>query len=347
MLSRQIFGLERPESPSERLLSRILNKLIHLDLSDDVTVDNRSVPAQGGYADVYIGQSRRYGRKVAVKRLRLHVGGNWDVVKNFAKEIRIWSELNHKNVLPLLGYMIEGNYMSLVSEWMERGSLRSCMPKLSTRDLFIMSIGIADGLAYLHSRNVIHSDLKTDNVLVSLDGTPLLTDFGVSRLESSSTTGYNTETVRGSTRWLSFEFFEISDDDLPPPTHNEKTDVWSLGMTILELITGDVPYASIKNDLRVMFTIVKGLLPSEPTYTGSPSDISLKRYMWSICQVCWTKNPAQRPSAATILGKMERYRRDNFAVSSYRYELRSSSSNSLPAKPVTRCLVLDHTATFL
>ncbi len=65
-------------------------------------------------------------------------------------------------------------------------------------------------------------------------GTPLLTDFGISRLESSSTTGYNTESVRGSTRWLAYEFFEISDnDDDPPPGHNEKTDVWSYGMTLL------------------------------------------------------------------------------------------------------------------
>ncbi len=73
-----------------------------------------------------------------------------------------------------------------------------------------------------------------DNVLVSDMGIPLLTDFGISRLESSSTTGYNTESVRGSTRWLAYEFFEISDnDDDPPPGHNEKTDVWSYGMTLL------------------------------------------------------------------------------------------------------------------
>lgn len=62
----------------------------------------------------------------------------------------------------------------------------------------------------------------------------MLTDFGISRLESTSTTGYNTETLRGSTRWLAYEFFQISDnDDDAPPGHTEKTDVWSYGMTVL------------------------------------------------------------------------------------------------------------------
>lgn len=69
---------------------------------------------------------------------------------------------------------------------------------------------------------------------MSSSGVPLLTDFGISRLESSSGTGYNTDSVRGSTRWLAYEFFQISDnDDDPPPGHNKKTDVWSYGMTLL------------------------------------------------------------------------------------------------------------------
>jgi len=301
--------VERTASPSEKLLSHVLSRLSHLDLSGNIIVDEYLVPSQGGYADVFKGYCSSLNRTVAVKRLRLHVGANWDVDKNFAKEIRIWSELVHPNVLPLLGYMIEGSYPSLVSEWMEKGSLRSRMMELSTTELYFMSLGIASGLAYLHSRNVIHADLKSDNVLVSSTGTPLLTDFGISKLQSSSTTGYNTETIRGSTRWLACEFFEISDnDDEPPPTHNEKTDVWSFGMTILELLSGDVPYASIKNDLRVMFAIVQGQLPAKPQIMGSSLDASIRSYMWEICCRCWIKDPIERPSIAELLEGMERYR---------------------------------------
>jgi len=293
---------------SEKLLSHSLTGRSHLDLTGNVIEEKSFIAAQGGYADVYKGSCLIRGKRVqvAIKRLRIHVGVDWDVVKNFAKEIRVWAKLSHPNVLPLLGYTMEGKYPSLLSEWMERGSLKFCMTKLSMSELFSMAVGIAQGLSYLHSNGVIHCDLKTDNVLVSDVGTPLLTDFGISRLQSSSTTGYNTESVRGSTRWLAYEFFDISDnDDDAPPGHNEKTDVWSYGMTLLELITGDVPYAYIKNDLRVMFAIVNGQLPCEPSFTGSSSDVALRRYMWSICHSCWIKDPMRRPSIAELLRDME------------------------------------------
>ncbi len=162
-----------------------------------------------------------------------------------------------------------------------------------------------------------------DNVLVSDTGTPLLTDFGISRLDSASTTGFNTDSVKGSTRWMSYEFFIDKDEDAPP-RHNEKTDVWSYGMTVLvsasfrcsrsvclssylqELITGGIPYSYIQYNFRVVLKIAKGELPSEPSFTGSSSDVALRSYMWSICNRCWIKDPKQRPSIAKVLEDMER-----------------------------------------
>lgn len=72
--------VERTASPSEKLLSRVLSRLSHLDLSENVIVDN-FVPAQGGYADVFKGYCSSLNRTVAVKRPRLHVGADWDVAK--------------------------------------------------------------------------------------------------------------------------------------------------------------------------------------------------------------------------------------------------------------------------
>jgi len=222
-------------------LSNLLNELHHLDLSGEVVIDGRR-PLYGGCADVFKGYLVVENKPVAVKRLRIYPGSNNDVSKNILKEIYVWSKLSHTNVLPLLGYVIEQNYPSLVSEWMVKGSLRSYMNMLSTARLFVMAIGIARGLRYLHVKGVIHADLKTDNVLISSSGDPLLADFGISRLASSSTIGFTTDSVRGSTRWMACELLVISEnEDDGPPRHNEKTDVWSYGMTLLELISGNVP----------------------------------------------------------------------------------------------------------
>ncbi|KLO07661.1 kinase-like protein [Schizopora paradoxa] len=300
---------------SEGLLALVLNKVSdHLDLTGKVILNDEPVAVRGGFSDVFKGYCPTMDKKVAVKRLRLHVGGNWDVIKYFANAIRIWARLSHPNVMHLLGYTVEGGYRSLVSEWMENGSLRVHMVKLSTEELFSMAIGIAKGLCYLHSNKVIHSDLKADNVLVSPTGEPLLADFGISKLEASSSSspaGLSTESVRGSTRWLAYEFFEIRDDDndaFGRSSHNEKTDVWAFGMTILELLSGDVPFAKIRNDLKVIFAIVNKTLPSEPALSdGEPASDALRGYMWTICSRCWTMEPAQRPTMGELLKEMEEY----------------------------------------
>jgi len=166
----------------------------------------------GGAADVFVGYFVGTNAKVAVKRLRLNILGDENIAKNIAKEIRIWSDLEHPNVLPLLGYRIEGDYPSLVSSWMEKGSLREYMLKIGRKETVVMILGIARGLEYIHStNNGIHSDVKSDNVLVSPEGTALLTDFGISRMDALSA-GYTTRSVGGSTRWQAFELLDIKND---------------------------------------------------------------------------------------------------------------------------------------
>jgi len=183
------------------------------------------------------------------------------------------------------------------------------MDELSMHERFAMSLGTAKGLCYLHDIDIVHGDLKADNVLVSPSGQPLLADFGLSGMKQSpySEGLYDTETSRGSTRWMAYDFYHHDQSETLRP--NVKTDVWAFGMTELELLTSERPYAHIRSDERTMTEIVKGRLPPKPIIRSSDPDASLKRFMWSVCRKCWAKNPKKRPCTRDVLNEMLEYRR--------------------------------------
>jgi len=307
----QASAIETPPyrpSPAE-VLARVLEARPHLNLTGKVFVEPKAIMKKhGGAADVFEGTIIESKVKVAVKRLRLNIGGrdSEKIAKDIAKEIRIWSEFDHPNILPILGYCVEGDYPSMVSKWVLNGSLRDYMVKLDKKEIVTMVLGIARGLAYIHiSKGAIHSDLKSDNVLVSSDKQALLTDFGVSRMDAL-TAGYTTQSVKGNARWQAKEFFEILDDDLPPPTHTVKTDIWAFGMTIYELLTHDVPYHNLK-DPQVINYISRGKLPKKPEFSSKPTDQKIELYLWKICQRCWNLEPELRPSMAHLEKELDAF----------------------------------------
>jgi len=286
-----------------------------LDLTGEVTSEKDVVPF-GLPPTVFEAYCSELSTQVSVKPLHVSAGGNCFNRENIIREIRVLCQQSHANVLSFIGYTLtsEGDRISLVTPWMVKGNLRGVMRTLKVQDMFLMCDGIARGLRYLHSNQVIHSDLRTDNVLLSPAGTPLLADVGISMLEASFSDreGPIADSVWKSLRWSACEFFEFSDDDVNSTRrliHNEKTDVWAFGMTLYELLSGDVPFAKIRSDLKVISAIANKSLPREPAHTGSPSSVALRRYMWSMCCQCWATNPAHRPSMGMLLKKIEGYQR--------------------------------------
>jgi len=139
----------------------LLQDLQDLNLSDDVFGEDQHMNADGGSCDVFQAKSRRHGNiDVAVKRYRIHVLQKKNPAKIIFRELRIWSSLDHPNVLPLLGYVMRGEYPALVSRWMANGSARSYMEKMPDVPVMQLAKGIAAGLLYLHDNDVIHADLK-------------------------------------------------------------------------------------------------------------------------------------------------------------------------------------------
>ncbi|KAL5492783.1 hypothetical protein ACEPAI_4231 [Sanghuangporus weigelae] len=293
----------RTRRSSKDVLRTMLSNRPHLNLSDEIQFGKPVLKAHGGFCDVFQGRWISQGvciYKVAIKRLRVHIQTDRDFAKQLAKEIRVWSGLYHRNILPLLGYVIEGEYPSLISEWMENGTVSRYIQEHPKTDLLHVILGIARGLEYIHGQGVIHSDIKADNVLVSRFGEPCICDFGISRMIAASQSFGETSAhrVKGTVRWMARELLED-----PQAVHSKESDIWAFGMTIYELLTNQVPFHHLSRDVHVMFTILQGYTPPQP---GSFSSWPIYwQKLWSICFVSWNRYPQLRKPMSEIVWYLE------------------------------------------
>jgi len=285
-------------------LASLLERLRDLDLSNDIYDESRHPRAHGGSSDVFTANSRKHGDGlVAVKRLRTHLLYDRGATRIMFNEFRIWSSMKHPNVHPLLGYIMHGAYPAFISRWMANGSLLTYLQNTPGISLVYMAKGIANGLLYLHIEKVIHADLKSGNILVSDEGDPLLTDFGISRMmDSSSSTRSG-----GSARWMAIELVNpsFSDSAVGAGRHTPQTDVWAYGMVLYELLTRRLPFYEFKRDEMVLLSIARGRKPFPPSISQQanpqdPHEVLERRLLWGISEKCWNEDPLARPRMETI-----------------------------------------------
>ncbi|KIJ52444.1 hypothetical protein M422DRAFT_243228 [Sphaerobolus stellatus SS14] len=250
----------------------------------------------GGYSDIWTGML--YDERVAIKILRqfsvsVKARVESKLSKRVWREYMIWSTLSHPNILPFLGFsndfteMAAFNIPALISPWMSNGTLVSYLEGNPNKRNASMLLGIADGLNYLHARNIIHGDLRGGNVLISGKGVPCLTDFGLSRLLSETRGLTTTSEAAGSLRWMAPELLKGNNGKV-----TKASDVWAFGMTTIEIISGKRPFFEINLDPVVLRTVVEGNIPSR---NDMPDEI------WSVCLACWTYQATSRPQISQIL----------------------------------------------
>lgn len=238
---------------------------------------------RGQFGTVYRALNLTTGQMVAVKRIRLE-GLKEDEVAQLMREVDLMKRLSHPSIVKYEGMARDDQYLNIVLEYAESGSLGQMLKafgKLNEQLVAGYVVKILEGLHYLHRCDVVHCDLKAANILTTKTGNIKLSDFGVSlNLKAIE----REKDVAGTPNWMAPEVIELKGA-------STKADIWSLGCTVVELLTGRPPFGDITNTMTVMFRIVEDEMPI-PEECSEP----LKDFL----QQCFQKEPSMRPDAELL-----------------------------------------------
>ncbi|EEB91595.1 hypothetical protein MPER_10021, partial [Moniliophthora perniciosa FA553] len=208
--------------------------------------------------------------------------------------------LDHPNISTLLGVdrsRFESS-LSLVSPLIANGNLISYLERYPHFDRLNAVTQIASGIAYLHSLDppVIHGNIKGANVLITDDFRCALSDFGLpmSAYIPSEPTGPTRGYLVGSFRWLSPE---VINQNTPNAAIETPRDIYAYACTILEIMTGEHPFAEIPLEPAVAVAVARGRRPAKPT---KPKQGWCPQNIWELVESCWEQDPDERPSANDI-----------------------------------------------
>ncbi|KLO15208.1 kinase-like protein [Schizopora paradoxa] len=255
--------------------------------------------ASGGFGDVWRGEWE--DRTVALKTVRaaILVSQNDDTIhRRLCKEVLLWRQLRHRHLLEFIGICNDVlQSPAIVSPWMQNGSvLQFVRLQPSAVKLRLLS-EVADALQYLHNQSpaVIHQDIRCANILVNDSFEAVLSDFGLSRIDSTLLSVSTSSIEHGCLRWQAPELVFA---DMPRPC--TATDIYALGMTGLELLTEKPPFASNATDPAVVMDLYHGRRPTRPTTTELPEGMEISDDIWRCLETCWSKDADARPSATYI-----------------------------------------------
>ncbi|KAL1200446.1 putative serine/threonine-protein kinase SIS8 [Cardamine amara subsp. amara] len=254
----------------------------------------------GTFGTVYHGKWR--GTDVAIKRIKrsCFIGRSSEqerLTSEFWHEAEILSKLHHPNVMAFYGVVKDGpgGTLATVTEYMVNGSLRHVLlsnRQLDRRKRLIIAMDAAFGMEYLHSKSIVHFDLKCDNLLVNLKdpARPIckVGDFGLSKIKRNTLV---TGGVRGTLPWMAPELLSGSSSKV-----SEKVDVFSFGIVLWEILTGEEPYANMHYGAIIGGIVNNTLRPTVPNYCDPDWRMLMEQ--------CWAPDPFVRPSFPEIARRL-------------------------------------------
>lgn len=227
--------------------------------------------------------------------------------KAMRRELRLWFRLRHLNIVPLLGTARVGSpWPALVYPWMPSGTLYVYLEEqattLSASTKVGLVKGVADGLYYLHSKNVVHGDLQPANVLIDSSGNPCLTGFGLATVVGDPELQWNSTTAACyfNSRWCAPEIIGIETDEPARPTF--ASDIYAFGSLMFFIISGNIPWKE-RNSNLIAIELSKGVIPARLENIPNGS--------WNLIKRCWSWNPVHRPGTVNIPHLIEQCRIDD------------------------------------
>ena len=261
---------------------------------------------QGGMGEVFLAQDRRLGRLVALKTLPAYFVSDDERLRRFQTEARAASALNHPNILTIYEVGESDGTHFIAAEYIEGETLRDLIgaDELRLREVLDITAQLLSGLSAAHAAGIIHRDIKPENVMRRADGSIKILDFGIAKLmeppaEETTASFAHNQTQTGA---LMGTIGYVSPEQVRGLPVDERTDIWSCGVVLHEMLTGERPFAGVTN----ADTIVAILDRPPASLFVSNGKVSALSELQRIVSTALSKQTAERyRSAADMLEDLE------------------------------------------
>lgn len=253
---------------------------------------------KGSFGSVYLSLNVTTGEMMAVKQVEVPKYSSQDenvigMVEALQFEVSTLKDLDHPNIVQYLGFEVKDNVYSLFLEYVAGGSVGSLIRMYGRFDeplIQYLTSQVLEGLSYLHSRGILHRDMKADNVLLDQDGICKISDFGISK-KSKDIYSNSDMTMRGTVFWMAPEMVDTKQG------YSAKVDIWALGCVVLEMFAGKRPWSNLEV-VAAMFKIGKAKsAPPIPEDTLPLISAAGRQFI----DACFEIDPEKRPTADELL----------------------------------------------
>ncbi|KAG7472870.1 hypothetical protein MATL_G00113830 [Megalops atlanticus] len=250
----------------------------------------------GSFGTVYKG---KWHGDVAVKILKV-TDPTPEQFQAFRNEVAVLRKTRHVNILLFMGYMTKEN-LAIVTQWCEGSSLYKHLHVLETNFQMFQLIDIArqtaQGMDYLHAKNIIHRDMKSNNIFLHEGLTVKIGDFGLATVKARWSGCQQVEQPSGSILWMAPEVIRMQDDN----PYSFQSDVYAYGIVLVELMSGELPYSQIANRDQIIFMVGRGYLSPDLSRLYESCPKAMKRLLAD----CIKKSKEERPLFPQILSSIE------------------------------------------
>lgn len=246
-----------------------------------------SLIGEGGMGNVYLGEHVSIGRKVAIKVLKSELVKNEQIRTRFKNEASVMAHLQHPNIVNLIDYLETEDGLFLVMEYVDGQEITQLLRSLSQplameRARKIMN-SILDAFSYAHDAGIIHRDVKPSNILIDSKDNVKILDFGIAKLIGDSQFNLTKTGVQiGTIYYMSPEQVKAKDVD-------QRTDIYSLGVTFYEIFSGQCPYRGMSSEFEIYSDIVNKELPDLSIAMGPDY-----KTVWEVIRKATAKEPKDR-----------------------------------------------------